>query len=104
MTNESLPAPKDHLVHLTALNKTIVAVLSFGGHADDVVWATNAARLRDLLQVAGYNYDKDNCHLVKPNGPFQMKTRNNEIWIEIWLRESPRMGSYVEHVISAKLA
>ena len=88
ISNQPLPAPTNKEVRLEALNKTIVAVLSFGGHANDMVWNTKAAELRNLLQISGYDYDKENCHFVIPDGPFQMKRRNNEIWIEIWLRES----------------
>jgi hypothetical protein len=76
-----LPKPKDSGVHIVKSSPQYVAVIRFGGYADDEKIKEKRDQLLELIQVAGdYTY-------LGYNAPYQFWGRTNEVVIPIEWKE-----------------
>lgn len=82
MTMDELPAPNNSDVHLERMPEELVAVLRFGGRANDDLITENSTRLLEAVRAAG----------LQPNGkvrflgydpPWQLLGRRNEVAVAI---------------------
>jgi hypothetical protein len=81
-----LPKPKDASVQIVKSSPQYVAVLSFGGYADDEKIKENRDILLKLIQKKGIKVIGDYTFLGY-NAPFQFWARKNEVVIPIEWKE-----------------
>lgn len=81
-----LPKPKDASVHIVKSSPQYVAVISFGGYADDEKIQERRNFLLKLIQEKGIKVAGDYTFLGY-NAPFQFWNRKNEIVIPIVWKE-----------------
>lgn len=80
--NKALPTPNDKNVKLTKTEEEYVAVLNFGGFANDVSIKANTDKLRKILEEAGISY-RGNFRYLGYNPPYQLLGRKNEIIVQV---------------------
>jgi hypothetical protein len=81
-----LPKPKDASVQIVKSSPQYVAVISFGGYADDEKIKENRDILLKLIQKKGIKVIGDYTFLGY-NAPFQFWARKNEVVIPIEWKE-----------------
>ena len=81
-----LPKPKDAGVHIVKSSPQYVAVISFGGYADDETIQENRNLLLKLIQKKGIKVTGEYSFLGY-NAPFQFWGRKNEVVIPIDWKE-----------------
>ena len=81
-----LPKPKDAGVHIVKSSPQYVAVISFGGYADDESIQENRNLLLKLIQKKGIKVTGEYSFLGY-NAPFQFWSRKNEVVIPIDWKE-----------------
>ena len=86
---QSLPSPKDPRVKLEKSQAEYVAVLSFGGYANDEKIARYSGKLQTALENKGISY-YGNFRFLGYNPPFQFIGRKNEIIVSVHWQEQPR--------------
>jgi hypothetical protein len=79
---QSLPKPNDSRVKLEKSQAEYVAVLRFGGYANDEKIARHSEKLRKALEKNGINYS-GNFRFLGYNPPFQFIGRRNEIIVSV---------------------
>ncbi len=82
MSMESLPKPNDGDVHLERLPAEVVAVLRFGGFADDAKIAEHSTRLLEAVRLAGLS-PIGNVRFLGYDPPWQLLGRRNEVAVAI---------------------
>ena len=81
-----LPKPKDASVHIEKSSPQYVAVISFGGYADDEKIKEHRDELLKLIQKKGIQVAGEYTFLGY-NAPFQFWSRKNEVAIPIVWKE-----------------
>lgn len=81
-----LPKPKDASVHIEKSSPQYVAVISFGGYADDEKIKEHRDELLKLIQKKGLQVAGEYTFLGY-NAPFQFWSRKNEVVIPIVWKE-----------------
>ncbi len=81
-----LPKPKDASVHIEKSSPQYVAVISFGGYADDEKIKEHRDELLKLIQKKGIQVAGEYTFLGY-NAPFQFWSRKNEVVIPIVWKE-----------------
>lgn len=81
-----LPKPKDSSVHIVKSTPQYVAVISFGGYADDETIKEKRDLLLKIIQKKGIKVVGDYSFLGY-NAPFQFWSRRNEVVIPIDWKE-----------------
>jgi hypothetical protein len=81
-----LPKPKDASVHIEKSRPQYVAVISFGGYADDEKIKEHRDELLKLIQKKGIQVAGEYTFLGY-NAPFQFWSRKNEVVIPIAWKE-----------------
>lgn len=81
-----LPKPKDSGVHIVKSNPQYVAVISFGGYADDAKIMGKRDELLSLIKSKGIKVLGDYTFLGY-NAPFQFWGRKNEVVIPVEWKE-----------------
>ena len=81
-----LPKPKDASVHIVKSSPQYVAVISFGGYANDEKITENRDLLLKLIQKKGIKVTGEYSFLGY-NAPFQFWSRKNEVVIPIDWKE-----------------
>lgn len=81
-----LPKPKDSGVHIVKSSPQYVAVIRFGGYADDEKIKEKRDELLDLIQKKGINVMGEYSFLGY-NAPFQFWGRKNEVVIPVAWKE-----------------
>jgi len=81
-----LPKPKDASVHIEKSSPQYVAVISFGGYADDEKIKEHRDELLKLIQKKGIQVVGEYTFLGY-NAPFQFWSRKNEVVIPIVWKE-----------------
>ena len=79
---QSLPRPRDSRVKLEQSQAEYVAVLKFGGYANDQRIARYSEKLRKALEKNGINYS-GNFRFLGYNPPYQFIGRKNEIIVSV---------------------
>jgi hypothetical protein len=79
---QSLPRPRDSRVKLEKSQAEYVAVLKFGGYANDEKIARYSERLGKALEKKGVNYS-GNFRFLGYNPPYQFIGRKNEIIVSV---------------------
>jgi hypothetical protein len=79
---QSLPLPRDSRVKLEKSRAEYVAVLRFGGYANDAKIARYSGKLRSALEKNGISYS-GNFRFLGYNPPFQFIGRKNEIIVSV---------------------
>jgi len=79
---QSLPRPRDSRVHLEKSQPEYVAVLRFGGYANDAKIARYSDKLRKALEKQGISYS-GNFRFLGYNPPYQFLGRKNEIIVSV---------------------
>ena len=81
-TRENLPKPNDSSINIDTTVEDYVAVIQFGGFADDDKIKTYAAQLESALDAKGIEYF-GNYRYLGYNAPFQIVGRKNEIIVSV---------------------
>jgi hypothetical protein len=81
-----LPKPKDASVHIVKSNPQYVAVIRFGGYADDETIKEKREELLKIIQKKGIKVTGEYSFLGY-NAPFQFWARKNEVVIPIEWKE-----------------
>ena len=81
-----LPKPKDAGVHIVKSSPQYVAVIRFGGYADDESIQENRNLLLKIIQKKGIKVTGEYTFLGY-NAPFQFWSRKNEVVIPIDWKE-----------------
>jgi hypothetical protein len=81
-----LPKPKDSGVHIVKSSPQYVAVIRFGGYADDEKIKEKRDQLLELIQSNGIKVAGDYTYLGY-NAPYQFWGRTNEVVIPIEWKE-----------------
>jgi hypothetical protein len=81
-----LPKPKDSGVHIVKSSPQYVAVIRFGGYADDEKIKSKRDELMQLIKIKGIKITGDFTFLGY-NAPFQFWGRKNEVVIPIEWKE-----------------
>jgi hypothetical protein len=81
-----LPKPKDSGVHIVKSSPQYVAVIRFGGYADDEKIKEKRDQLLQLIQSNGIKVAGDYTYLGY-NAPYQFWGRTNEVVIPIEWKE-----------------
>ena len=79
---QSLPRPNDSRVKLEKSKDEYVAVLRFGGYANDQKIARYSEKLRKALEKKGISYS-GNFRFLGYNPPYQFIGRKNEIIVSV---------------------
>ena len=79
---QSLPRPNDERVKLEKSQAEYVAVLRFGGYANDEKIARYSGKLRKALEEKGISYS-GNFRFLGYNPPYQFIGRRNEIIVSV---------------------
>ncbi|MEJ2596138.1 MAG: heme-binding protein [bacterium] len=79
---QSLPTPRDSRVKLEKSQAEYVAVLKFGGYANDEKIARYSDKLRKALEKKGISYS-GNFRFLGYNPPYQFIGRRNEIIVSV---------------------
>jgi hypothetical protein len=79
---QSLPQPNDSRVQLEKSQAEYVAVLKFGGYANDKKIASYSEKLRTALEKKGIGYS-GNFRYLGYNPPYQFIGRKNEIIVSV---------------------
>ncbi len=79
---QSLPRPKDSRVKLEQSQPEYVAVLRFGGYANDGKIARYSEKLGKALEKKGISYS-GNFRFLGYNSPYQFIGRRNEIIVSV---------------------
>jgi len=79
---QSLPRPNDSRVKLEKSKDEYVAVLRFGGYANDGKIARYSGKLRKALEKNGIHYS-GNFRFLGYNPPYQFIGRKNEIIVSV---------------------
>jgi len=79
---QSLPSPNDSRVQLEKSQAEYVAVLKFGGYANDEKIARYSEKLRTALENKGISYS-GNFRYLGYNPPYQFIGRRNEIIVSV---------------------
>jgi hypothetical protein len=79
---QSLPTPNDSRVKLEKSQSEYVAVLKFGGYANDEKIARYSERLKKSLEKNGVSYS-GNFRYLGYNPPYQFIGRKNEIIVSV---------------------
>lgn len=79
---ESLPLPADTAVHLEQLPEEVVAVLRFGGFANEERIQEASARLLEQVQAAGLEADGP-VRFLGYDPPWQLVARRNEVVVRL---------------------
>lgn len=79
---ESLPLPADTAVHLERLPEEVVAVLRFGGFANEERIQEASARLLEQVQAAGLEADGP-VRFLGYDPPWQLVARRNEVVVRL---------------------
>lgn len=79
---QSLPRPRDPRVKLEKSQAEYVAVLRFGGYANDRKIAHYSGKLRKALEKKGISYS-GNFRFLGYNPPYQFIGRKNEIIVSV---------------------
>ena len=80
--DQSLPRPNDSRVKLEKSQAEYVAVLKFGGYANDEKIARYSEKLRTALEEKGISYS-GNFRFLGYNPPYQFIGRKNEIIVSV---------------------
>lgn len=83
---QSLPLPSDSRVKLEKSQAEYVAVLRFGGYANDAKIARYSRKLQTALEKNGISYS-GNFRFLGYNPPFQFIGRKNEIIVSVNWKE-----------------
>jgi hypothetical protein len=83
---QSLPTPSDSRVKLEKSQAEYVAVLRFGGYANDAKIARYSEKLRTALEKNGLSYS-GNFRFLGYNPPYQFIGRKNEIIVSVDWKE-----------------
>jgi hypothetical protein len=83
---QSLPRPNDSKVKLEKSQVEYVAVLKFGGYANDKKIALYSEKLRKALEKDGISYS-GNFRFLGYNPPYQFIGRKNEIIVSVKWQE-----------------
>ena len=83
---QSLPRPNDSRVKLEKSQEEYVAVLKFGGYANDKKIAHYSGKLRTALEKKGISYS-GNFRFLGYNPPYQFIGRKNEIIVSVKWQE-----------------
>ncbi len=83
---QSLPRPRDSRVKLEKSQDEYVAVLKFGGYANDAKIARYSGKLRKALDEKGVSYS-GNFRFLGYNPPYQFIGRKNEIIVSVDWKE-----------------
>lgn len=83
---QSLPKPRDSRVKLEKSQAEYVAVLRFGGYANDEKIARYSEELRKSLENKGISYS-GNFRFLGYNPPYQFIGRKNEIIVSVHWNE-----------------
>ena len=83
---QSLPVPNDPRVKLEKSQAEYVAVLRFGGYANDKKIARYSGKLRTALEKKGISYS-GNFRFLGYNPPYQFIGRRNEIIVSVKWQE-----------------
>jgi hypothetical protein len=78
----NLPQPKDSRVNFVRLPKRVVAVIRFGGWADDKDIRIHADKLKKALEREGIAHT-DSFSFFGYNPPYDMVDRRNEVVVEL---------------------
>lgn len=85
--NKTLPAPNDPDVVIEKSKAEYVAVIKFGGYANDAKLARYSEQLKSILDQKGISYH-GNFRYLGYNPPYQFIGRKNEIIVSIdWAEE-----------------
>ena len=79
---QSLPSPNDSRVKLEKSQAEYVAVLKFGGYANDEKIARYSEKLKMALETKGISYS-GNFRFLGYNPPYQFIGRKNEIIVSV---------------------
>ena len=79
---QSLPSPNDSRVKLEKSQAEYVAVLKFGGYANDEKIARYTEKLKMALEAKGISYS-GNFRFLGYNPPYQFIGRKNEIIVSV---------------------
>ena len=82
LTMDSLPAPKDPNVKLERVPEEVLAVLRFGGFADDKKIAARAEELLQQVQAAGLEAIGP-VRFLGYDPPWQLVARRNEVVVAV---------------------
>ncbi len=86
-TKDNLPKPNDSSITIETTTEEYVAVIRFGGYANDEEIKTHAAKLESAVKADGIEY-YGNFRFLGYNAPFQFWGRRNEIIVSIrWNRK-----------------
>lgn len=77
-----LPQPNDERVTFVRVPKRIVAIMHFGGWANDDKIKTYSTKLREALKREGISH-KSECTLFGYNPPYDLVNRRNEVVFEL---------------------
>jgi hypothetical protein len=83
---QSLPLPRDSRVKLEKSQAEYLAVLRFGGYANDAKIARYSGKLRTALEKNGISYS-GNFRFLGYNPPFQFIGRKNEVIVSVNWKE-----------------
>lgn len=83
---QALPRPDDSRVKLEKSQAEYVAVLKFGGYANDEKIARYSEKLRTALEKSGISYS-GNFRYLGYNPPYQFIGRKNEIIVSVEWKE-----------------
>ena len=83
---QSLPRPNDERVKLERSQAEYVAVLRFGGYANDEKIARYSGKLKKALEQKGVSYS-GNFRFLGYNPPYQFIGRKNEIIVSVHWEE-----------------
>lgn len=82
MTMDSLPTPNDPAVRLERMPEEVVAVLRFGGFADDAKIAEHSKRLLKEVAAAGLE-PVGPVRFLGYDPPWQLVARRNEVVVRL---------------------
>lgn len=84
---DNLPTPNDPSVQISKSPEESVAVLQFGGYADDEKIKKYAKRLENDLKLKNIEYF-GNFRFLGYNPPFQFLGRKNEVIVNVIWKEN----------------
>lgn len=79
---DNLPKPNDTSITIKTTDEEYVAVIRFGGYANDEAIKSHAAELENALKLNGIGY-YGNFSFLGYNAPYQFFGRKNEIIVSV---------------------